>query len=246
MTNLGAHMLDIVDWALDLGSLKSVASFGGRFALQDNGETPDVQDALFDFGGWTASWSLLECARGAKPAYALEFLGTKGSLGISRSGFTVTPDPDVPPASLIPQYEVHPVGGPATIKPSLPPPGGEGAKESLAPSGGEGRVRGRIERIEDKSGDGRRQYVDHVHNLLDCIKSRTQPISDLESGHRTATACHLVNIALRLGRMVRWDSKRETIVGDKEAEGWLVRPYREPWDKKLRELRVDRYGISLG
>src|SRR5262249_33908609 len=29
MTNLGAHMLDIVDWALDLGSLKSVASFGG-------------------------------------------------------------------------------------------------------------------------------------------------------------------------------------------------------------------------
>jgi hypothetical protein len=153
----------------------------------------------------------------------LEFLGTKGSLGISRSGFTVTPDADVPPASLIPQYEVHPVGGPTTVKPPAD-------------------RRDRTERIEDKSGDGRWQYVDHVRNFLDCIKSRMQPISDLESGHRTATACHLANIALRLGRMIRWDAKRETTVGDSQAANWLVRPYRAPWDKELKALAVGASG----
>src|SRR5262249_34237785 len=44
MTNLGAHHLDVVDWVLGLGGLEAVTSAGGRFALEDNGETPDTQD----------------------------------------------------------------------------------------------------------------------------------------------------------------------------------------------------------
>src|SRR5439155_1645577 len=155
--------------------------------------------------------------------FPLEFFGTKGSLGISRAGFVVTPDPDVSPASLIPQFEAHPVDGPAPIKPTR-------------------ERRDRTERIEDKSGDGRAQFMAHVRNFLDCIKLRKPPISDLESGHRTATACHLANISLRLGRKLRWDGRRETIVGDNEAASWLVRPYRAPWDKELKALGV---GLNL-
>ena len=82
----------------------------------------------------------------------------------------------------------------------------------------------------------RSQFVDHVRNFLDCIKSRKQPLSDLESGHRATAACHLANISLRLGRKIRWDGKHETIVGDTEAASWLVRPYRTPWDKELKAL----------
>ncbi len=58
MTNLGQHALDIVDWTLGLDTLRSVVSLGGRFALKDNGQTPDTQDALFEFDGWTASWRI--------------------------------------------------------------------------------------------------------------------------------------------------------------------------------------------
>ena len=54
MTNLGAHHLDIVDWFLGLDTLAAVTSVGGRYALTDNGETPDTQDAIFDCGAWTA------------------------------------------------------------------------------------------------------------------------------------------------------------------------------------------------
>jgi hypothetical protein len=71
---------------------------------------------------------------------------------------------------------------------------------------------------------------------LDCVKSRQQPVSDLESGHRVATACHLANIALRLGRTVRWDAKQETVLDDAEAMAMLERPYRAPWDKELKAL----------
>ena len=48
MTNLGAHEVDIMQWVMQQKAPSAVGSSGGRFALQDNGETPDVQDAVFD------------------------------------------------------------------------------------------------------------------------------------------------------------------------------------------------------
>jgi hypothetical protein len=77
-----------------------------------------------------------------------------------------------------------------------------------------------------------------VRDFLDCVKSRREPLSDLESAHRVATACHLANISLRLGRKIRWDPKKEEIIGDAEAARWLVRPYRAPWDRELKGLEV--------
>jgi predicted dehydrogenase len=220
MTNLGFHALDVVDWALGLGKLRAVSSAGGRFCLEDNGETPDTQDALFELDGWTAVWSLRECSRGEAPAYPLELFGSKGALGLSRRGFKVTPDLDTPPANAIPQFTgAHPVGGPRPVKLARPP-------------------RPRTAALEDRSGDAKMQFQGHARNFLDCVRSRKAPVSDLESAHRTAIACHLANLSLRLGRKLRWDAERETVVGDKEAAGRLVRPYRAPWDKELKALGV--------
>jgi predicted dehydrogenase len=71
---------------------------------------------------------------------------------------------------------------------------------------------------------------DHYRNFLDCVKSRQEPIEPVEAGHRTASLCHLGNIAMRLGRKVRWDPEKETFIDDEEANRMLRRPYREPWD----------------
>src|SRR5438105_12115590 len=116
MTNLGAHSLDIVDWCLGPKGPLTVSSVGGRYSLTDNGETPDTQDALIEYPGWTAVWSHREAARGSTSGYGLEFFGPKGSLGISRSGFTVTADRQVIPANTVPQFTgAHPVGGPVVV-----------------------------------------------------------------------------------------------------------------------------------
>jgi hypothetical protein len=69
----------------------------------------------------------------------------------------------------------------------------------------------------------------HHQNFLDCVKSRELPICDVEIGHRSATACHLGNIALRLDRKIQWDPSAEQIVGDAEAASWLDRPRRAPY-----------------
>src|SRR5262245_54665626 len=69
----------------------------------------------------------------------------------------------------------------------------------------------------------------HHGNWLECIRSRKLPIADAEIGHRSATVCHLGNIAIRSGRKITWDPTKEQIVGDQEAAAMVSRPYREPW-----------------
>jgi predicted dehydrogenase len=70
----------------------------------------------------------------------------------------------------------------------------------------------------------------HVRNFLDCVRSRRQPVAPVEVGHRSASLCHLGNVAIRLGRNVKWDPQREHFQGDDdEANAMLTRPLRSPW-----------------
>ena len=74
----------------------------------------------------------------------------------------------------------------------------------------------------------------HVKNFLDCMRSRERSRSDVEIGHNSMIACHLGNIAFRLGRQVRWDAEKERMIDDAEAQKYVTRPYRAPW--KLAEV----------
>jgi hypothetical protein len=115
-----------------------------------------------------------------------------------------------------------------------------GARGGTTFEGDKGTIhvdRGRIEANpasllkEDLGPDAVRLYVSKSHhgNWLDCIKSRKLPICDVEVGHRSATVCHLGNIAIRAGRKITWDPAKERIEGDDEAAKMVSRPYRAPW-----------------
>jgi predicted dehydrogenase len=82
----------------------------------------------------------------------------------------------------------------------------------------------------DRNEEASRYHIpDHVRNFLDAIKSRRDPVAPVEVGHRSATVCHLGNIAMRLKQKLRWDPAREAFVGDEEANRMLTRPMRAPW-----------------
>ncbi len=70
---------------------------------------------------------------------------------------------------------------------------------------------------------------DHHDDFLGAIRSRQRTISDVETGHRSATVCHLNNIAARLNRPVRWDPAAEEVVGDSVASTMLDRTRRAPY-----------------
>lgn len=218
MTNWGAHALDIVHWYLDVEGPVRVSSSGGRRFLQDNCDTPDVQDTILEYPGWNMSITIRDCCQG-DGGHPLGFYGTKGSLHITRGGYRITPDRVAHPYNRLPLGRNNPVGGPQPVPERRPRPL-------------------RTEPVDDRSGSASEMLVLHVRDFLDCVKSRRQPHSDLESGHRVATALHLANISLRVGRQLRWDVAKEEIVGDPEASSMLEVPYRPPWDAQLRALKA--------
>ena len=72
--------------------------------------------------------------------------------------------------------------------------------------------------------------VNHMGNFFDCIETRNQPISDVESQHRSVSTCHLGNIAQRLGRPVMWDPETETFPRDPTANQLLLREQRDGFE----------------
>jgi GFO/IDH/MocA oxidoreductase family protein len=79
--------------------------------------------------------------------------------------------------------------------------------------------------------DAERVYPsgNHHKNWTDCVKSGRECIGPAEVGHRSATVCHLGNIAVRSGRKVTWDPVKEEITGDAEAAKMVTKAYRAPW-----------------
>lgn len=71
---------------------------------------------------------------------------------------------------------------------------------------------------------------DHMGNFFACLKTREQPISDVFTHHRAMTTCHLANIAIRLGRALKWNSETEQIEGDDEANAWQKRTQRKGYE----------------
>ncbi|WP_162179857.1 Gfo/Idh/MocA family protein [Bryobacter aggregatus] len=217
MTNLGAHQIDILQWYLGYQGPQAVYSNGGRFVIEDDGETPDTQDAAFTYSNkLTSLWSHREGSQGDAAGSGLEFYGTKGSLKIGRAGYEIIGDDKKPPENAIPSFQGHPTGGAV-------------------------RTQTKPEKwIEAKSAKGSspQQFDSHVRNFLDCIKTRQRTVADVEDGHYTAIPCHLANLSLRLGRALRWDGDKEEIIGDREANAMLERPYREPWAKMLKSMNL--------
>lgn len=73
--------------------------------------------------------------------------------------------------------------------------------------------------------------TDHWRNFIDCVKTRELPRSDIFTMQYSNALCHLANLTYLLGRSVRWDGKKQQVVGDKEATRVqsYYREYRKPW-----------------
>ena len=69
----------------------------------------------------------------------------------------------------------------------------------------------------------------HHRNFLDSVKSRKPTITPVETAHHSLIPGHLGLISMLVGRKLKWNAKKEQIMGDAEANRLLRRPYRAPW-----------------
>ena len=72
----------------------------------------------------------------------------------------------------------------------------------------------RNKKIAERTGPA--DLVAHHQNFLDCVRDSSKSLNaDVQAGHRAATLVHLANIGARLGRVLNFDPKAESIPGDR-------------------------------
>ena len=199
------HMLDTVRWMLGLGWPTRVVSQGGILVdKQAKANTTDTQTACFDFDDLQVVWQHRAWGHAPDPKYpwAAFLYGDKGTLKLSVNSF-----------DFIPRNNR---GGQAK-------PIHRDCKMELE------------EYPEDKTEKDLERHVApavrvHMLDFLNAVAKRSRPVADIEEGHISTVSCLLANISQRLGgRSLRWDAQTHRVIGDEEANRFLIRPYREPW-----------------
>jgi predicted dehydrogenase len=200
MSDWGVHLNDIVLWALDAKGPQSVSTTGGIYTTDDDRDTPDTLQVVYEFPGCTLTYSMRKGNglpyNGHK--YGILFCGTEGSLMLDRSGHEINPETVELP------YGIKLVHGDREVR-----------KISLKP-----------EKFKAKD-DG---LPNHVRDFLDCLRSRKRPVADIEIAHRSTNTCHLGNIAYKVGRKLVWDNETESFKNDAEANTHLAREARKGFE----------------
>ena len=195
------HMLDMVRWMMDLGWPISVSSNGGILVDKaSRANITDTQTATFDFGNLQVRWTHRTWGEGGDPKYPWSATFYGDKGTLKASVFGY---------DYTPQGAGNPVHKDVGMELDQYPEDQteKDLEKHCAPA-----IRG------------------HMRNLLECRRSGSKPVADIEQGHISTASCVLANLSQQLGgRTLRWDPKTHTIVGDTEATRLLARPYRSPW-----------------
>jgi predicted dehydrogenase len=194
------HMLDMVRWMMDLGMPARISSSGGIFIDKaSKANITDTQTATFDFGDLDVVWTHRSYGDPPDPKYP---------WGATFYGDKGTLKASVMSYDFIPSGEGQPLHEDVTYEFEQFP---------------EDRTEKDLERHVAPAIRG------HMKDFLSCIETRARPVSDIEQGYMSATACILANLSMQLGRTITWNHAQGVVVGDDEANRLLRRPYRSPW-----------------
>jgi predicted dehydrogenase len=195
------HMLDTTRWMLGLGWPNRISSSGGIF-VQKYGKSniSDTQSAMFEYDDLTVSWQHRSWGDPPDPDYPWAMF-LYGDKGTLKASVT--------------RYDFYRRGqrDPSIHKDCLY------EREQFPEDVTE-------KDIELHAAPATRR---HMLDFLAAIAKRSRPVADIEEGHISTTSCILANLAMELGRPLVYDPQQRVVVGDDEATGRLLRPYREPW-----------------
>ncbi|GAB3511440.1 Gfo/Idh/MocA family oxidoreductase [Spirosoma knui] len=198
------HMFDTARWMLKLGWPKRISSTGGIYVQKDGkSNISDTQSAIFEYDGLNCVWQHRSWGTPNNPDYpwSLTLYGDKGTLWASTMQYDFVPlDKDAKKIHKDVVYE----------KEKYP----EDLTEPTNP------------KIELNAAPATRL---HMINFLEAIENGGRPVADIEEGHISTASCILANVSMQIGRPIVYDPKKREIVGDKEANNLLQRPYRQPW-----------------
>ncbi|MEZ5399948.1 MAG: Gfo/Idh/MocA family oxidoreductase [Bryobacteraceae bacterium] len=209
--NQGVHEMDINLWGLGrTGWPKQVSATGGKYAWQDDQETPNTQSASFDFGDAYMTFDTRNLPTPPEGLIGMRGPNYTGNIFVGSAGFLIVDSTG---------FELYK----STI--------GNLTREQATGAGAGGREK--YEKAMEAKPEEARQWdtQPHMKNFLDAVRSRdyTKLNAEIEIGARAAAYCHLANISYRVGRTLQVSQSTGRFIGDEEANGLRTRNYRAPY-----------------
>src|SRR5690554_460169 len=203
MGNQGVHEMDIARWGLGVTLPTKITATGGHFMFEDDQQTPNDLMAVFEFPN----------PQGA---------GDKKKLLQFEVRHWVTNREGVKSES--PQGNTYMVSADNTVGNLF-----YGSEGFMSKNLNEWQAYMGKERVEGEKGFG---FGNHYENFIQAIVSNDQRLAkgDIREGFYSCALIHLGNIAYRLGRTLEFDPQRMKFVNDREADAYLTKDYRAPFN----------------
>jgi hypothetical protein len=200
-------MLDTAQWMLGLGWPERISSTGGIYVQKDGkSNIADTQTAIFEYPGLNAVWQHRTWGTPPDPDYPWA-LCIHGEKGVLKAS-TMRAD-------FIPlDKKAKPIRFECLYEREQFP-------EDVTEKDNELNAAPATRR--------------HMLDFLAAVEKRSRPVADVEMGHISTASCLLANLAMKVGRPLRYDPVKREVVGDREATALLSRAYRAPW-KRLAVL----------
>jgi predicted dehydrogenase len=228
--NQGIHQMDIARWGLGKNALaKSVVSVGGRFGYSDDGQTPNTQIGVFDYG----DSELIFEVRGLETK---DLFGAKvGVIFYGSDGYVVCPSYD---SGIVYDKDKKEVKRFTTPKDKASDNGHFANFVQAVRSGKSSELNGEILEGHLSSALCHLANISYRLGTEQPFSKKAKAFGDdkdaVETLERTAEHLKDQRVPLdetnyRLGRKLTVEATKETFVGDKEADGLLTREYRKPF-----------------
>ncbi len=195
------HMFDATRWLLGLGWPKRVSSTGGIYVQKNSkATTSDTQSVIFEYDELNCLWQHRSWGTPADPEYPWS-LKIYGEKGTLMMSTM--------------KYDFVPVD-----------------KEDKRIH--RDVVYERAQYPEDLSEKDIELHAapatrGQMLDFLAAIDGQKRPVANIVEGHISTASCILANMSMKLGRPLAYDPEKGKIIGDKEANKMLSRPYRSPW-----------------
>jgi predicted dehydrogenase len=218
ISDYGNHRFDSVHQIMGVEIPLKITSTGARFIKQRAGDILDYQLATYEYpnfalsyegimynghgvGGRTEGMRYYGMSGQDDRPHGMAFYGTNGTLFVDRIGM-----------------ELYPASGRNTAR------GARGAAGTGAQPAAASKPVERLHLNEDEP------TPLHTKNFVDCVRARRDPSPNIETAARATAVSLLGNVAYWTGRKITWDAKTWSFPGDAEANKYLFKPYRKPWD----------------
>ena len=203
ITDFGNHRIDTVQQIMGSTAPHTISASGGRFIVKDDGDVPDFMTVTYEFDNYIMTYegsNLNGFGMGAQKVGPKYYNG-RGEYDQPNGICFYGTDGTIFAERI--SWAIYP--------------------ETSSPRHQAKPIQVFYENVPEPT-------KDHAAHFVDCVRTRQTPSADIEIGHRSTSVCLLGNIALKTGKKLRWDSKKEDFRGASDASALLGRKARKPWD----------------